>query len=554
MSTSSTTSTANVPFTGLSQYASDFQAILNKAVQVAQIPVSLLQSQDEAVLAQETALGSLQTSVANLGASIKTLGTLAANQALGATSSDPGTVSVTDTGATSAGSYTINSVTSVASASSETSLNGVTDSSNTPLSPITLVVDGQSQTFQLTTNTLNGLISQINGLNAGVTASLVTNNGLNSLSITADSGTPAIQLYDGPDSTGTDMLTATGSGTETSTATFSGPDSTPVSQPSFTLQFGSGNPYTFQLTNGNDSMVGLRDAINSSGAGVTASILTTSSGNYLTVQANSTGANTLKLFAGTSATGTDLLSQTNQGSDAKFTLNGIPVEQAGNTVNSAIPGVTFTIQAKSASPVTLTLASDPTQLSSDLQDFVTQYNALSSAIEAQSGAAGGPLTGGTIIQQLRQQMQQIAGYTTSTGSIQSLSDLGIEFQDTTGQATFDQTTFDGLSQSQITDALNYVGSASSGLGGFSQQLSQLSDPISGLIQSEVMGLKRTDSDFQARIATLNTQITNTTNSLTAQLEAADAAQAELQSQQQELTASLQGLSLVLYGQNPSSAV
>jgi hypothetical protein len=44
-----------------------------------------------------------------------------------------------------------------------------------------------------------------------------------------------------------------------------------------------------------------------------------------------------------------------------------------------------------------------------------------------------------------------------------------------------------------------------------------------------------------------------TAALTAQYEAADAAQAELQQQQTTLTASLQGLSLVLYGQNPQSA-
>jgi flagellar hook-associated protein 2 len=236
-----------------------------------------------------------------------------------------------------------------------------------------------------------------------------------------------------------------------------------------------------------------------------------------------------------------------------FQLNGINIDQQSNTVNSVIPGVTFTLLAPTSTPVTLTLASDPSQLSSDLQSFVTTYNALSTAVAAQTGAAGGPLTGDTVIEQLQEAMQQLVGYTTSTGSIQSLADLGVQFGDTTGQITFDQSTFNALSASQITGALAYIGSTTSGLGGFSAELTGFSDPVEGLIQSEVTGLQATDQDLQTQISTLNTQIGNMTTALTAQLEAADAQQAELQQQQTDLTASLQGLSLVLYGQNPNVA-
>ena len=50
---------------------------------------------------------------------------------------------------------------------------------------------------------------------------------------------------------------------------------------------------------------------------------------------------------------TNLLTSTNQGSDAVFSLNGIPVTQPGNVVNSVIPGVTFTIQDDATSTRTL---------------------------------------------------------------------------------------------------------------------------------------------------------------------------------------------------------
>ena len=113
----------------------------------------------------------------------------------------------------------------------------------------------------------------------------------------------------------------------------------------------------------------------------------------------------------------------------------------------------------------------------------------------------------------------MVSYTIPTGTVQSLADLGVEFGDTTGQLTFDQNTFDSLSQTQIADAFTYLGSATTGLAGFSQTMTEYSDPITGLIQSEVSGLKTTDQDLQNQISTLNTNITNMQTALTAQLRA-----------------------------------
>lgn len=456
MSTSSSTSVSpavSIPFTGISQYASDFQATLDKAVQVANIPVTLLQSQDSMVLQKESALGTLSTAVANLATSLTSLGTLSSNQALGATSSDSSIVSATANGATAATSYTINSITSLAAAASERTTNPYADSSSTPVSStgeMELVAGSFDQKFAVTTNTL----------------------------------------------------------------------------------------------------VGLRDQINSMNAGVTASILTTSGGNYLSIAANSTGASTLKLIDDPNGTPSNILTGTNQGSDAVFSLNGINVDQTTNTVNSVIPGVTLSLlnTTPTTAPVTISLQSDPTQLSSALQDLVTNYNALATAINAQTGQSGGALAGDSVIAQLQTALRQMTSQTSSTGTIQSLSDLGITF-DNSGQASFDQTAFSSLDSTQISDAFKFLGSATTGLAGFAQTFTQYSDPISGIIQSEVGGLKQQDTDLQAQIGTLNTRISSMQATLTQQLEAADALQAELQQQQTNVGAALQGVSLVLYGKN-----
>jgi flagellar hook-associated protein 2 len=536
-------------FTGISQYSSDFQAELTKAAQIANIPINLLQRQDSAIISKETALGTISSDVDALATSVKALGTLAAGQALGATSSNPSAVSVSNSGATAAATHTINSITSAATAASERSNASYSSSAPVSSGTLTLVVGGQAHTFSLTQNNLNGLSDAINGLGAGVTASIVSQNGTSFLSLTNSAGPTTLQLFDGTSGTGSDLLTNTGNGTEQSAVGYSDPAATPVSQGTMTLQYGS-QTLTFQLAS--NDLAGVENAINGLNAGVTASILTTPTGNYLSVSANSTGGTTLKLFDGANTTGTDLLTTTNQGTNAVFQLDGIGVDQPGNVVNNIVPGLTFTILGSTNTPVTLSLASDPTQLSSALQDFVTKYNTVQTDIQAQTGTSGGPLAGATILSQIRNTLQQTIGYTASTGSVQSLADLGVEFSDT-GVASFNQTTFNALSASQISDAFKYIGSTNSGLGRFSAALAQFSDPVTGLIQSEVSGLKQTDQNLQNQINTLTARASAQQTALTNQLEAADALQAELQQQQQQLTASLQGLSLVLYGQNPVQA-
>jgi flagellar hook-associated protein 2 len=432
-------------FTGVSQFSSDLQTILDRAVQIAQIPVKALQNKDADVLQQKALLGGLNSAVSDLAGSLVSLGTTASNRALGATSSNPAAAAVAVTGAKTPASYTINSITSAATAASERTVASFADSSATPVSAtgtMTLAVGAQS--------------------------------------------------------------------------------------------------YTFTLTNNN--LVALRDQINSLGAHVTASILTTSVGNYLSVAADSTGRTNLQLFDDHAGANTNLLTNTGQGTNAVFQLNGIDISQPGNVVNNVIPGVTFTVAASSAAPVTLSLASDRGQLSSALEDFVTKYNSLQTQLKP------GVLSGDTAVMQLQNVLRQIISYRTSSGSVKTLADLGIEFN-STGQASFNQNTFDGLTDTQISDAFQYLGSTTTGLGGFSTSLSQFSDPISGLIKMEQDGIDRTDRSFQDQIDTLNDRINVMQKSLAARLHAADALLAGLQSQQQELNSTLQSLSLVLYGKN-----
>src|ERR1700734_3024492 len=116
--------TAPLYFTGLSQFSSDFQSIIQRAVQIADIPVQNLQSEQATNTADENALNALEPTVAALGTDVTNLGTLASTQGLSASSSDSSIVSVVKTGASTPASYTISDISSLASAASETSLAG----------------------------------------------------------------------------------------------------------------------------------------------------------------------------------------------------------------------------------------------------------------------------------------------------------------------------------------------------------------------------------------------------------------------------------------------
>lgn len=437
--------------TGVSQFSADFQTILDRAVKIAQIPIQQLQNRDVDVLTKKTLLSGLSGAVSGLAQSLEALATTAANKALAATSSKPAVVSVTNSGATEAVSYTIDSVTSIASSASERTLTSYADSAATPV--------GSTGDFQLV----------VGG-------------------------------------------------------------------------------QTFDFTPNNNTLVGVRDKINSLGAGVTASILTTSDGNYLSLSASFTGEATLELRDDPGGANTNLLTATNQGTDLVFELNGIEVRQSRNLVNSVIPGLTFTVLDKSDDPVQLTLASDRSQLSSALSSFVSNFNTMRQHLNAQQGLNAGLLSGSSLVLQLSGQMRQLASHRAADGSIRSLADLGVTFN-TSGEMEFDSKKIDALTSDQIADSFTFLGNSSAGLGRFASSLRQFSDPIGGLIRLEQDGLDRIDRKLQDQIAMLTDRIVVMQKGLALKLQQADSLLAALESQQNTIKASLQGLNSVLYGRN-----
>jgi flagellar hook-associated protein 2 len=199
-------------FTGVSTFSNDFQSILSRAVSIAQLPIKALQNQQSNLLQEKQLATSLESAVSALTGSVTRLGNIGASQGIAGASSNTTKVVVNSTTATAPASYAITNISSLASAASASTVSGYTDASSASVSAsgtMQLKINGVAVTPDITLgagqNNLNGLVDAINGLNAGVTASVIsTGTGATPyyLSISANStGLNALSLVDDPTST-----------------------------------------------------------------------------------------------------------------------------------------------------------------------------------------------------------------------------------------------------------------------------------------------------------------------------------------------------------------
>ena len=263
---------------------------------------------------------------------------------------------------------------------------------------------------------------------------------------------------------------------------------------SFAVQGTDGVVKTFQL--GNNSLNGLRDAINASGAGVTASIVNTGKGTnpyqlVLTAKDTTTGNTatgtgvtggkvTLAAIANQDSSATTVVdslgissgtitgtfadptglsgglssSGSNIGQDALFSINGIEMTRQSNIVDDAVDGVTFTLQkGDTSNATTLTVAQDKTSASTAMQDVITKYNAIittyKSATQTTKDSEGVTITPGvltndvvarSIISQIRSVMSGSPEGLSDSATYKSTSQLGLK-TNVDGTLSLDATVF-----------------------------------------------------------------------------------------------------------------
>jgi flagellar hook-associated protein 2 len=297
---------------------------------------------------------------------------------------------------------------------------------------------------------------------------------------------------------------------------------------SLTLTVG-GTPVTITPTG--NSLNALADAINSSGANVTATIINLgppSAPDYkLSLRSTKLGNIAIQLNDGSQ----DLLSTLSTGSQAQYQVNGqpaTPVSSDSTTVTIA-PGLTVDLLSSGDSNVVVSRSASAQ--SDALSSFVTAYNAAVDELSANRGQGGGKLTGDPLIFTLSQSLRNLSGFTGGSGTVGNLTDLGLTF-DKTGHLSFDQTVFDNASTAHASDVKAFLGSPSTGgfLKAATDILNGLEDPTTGAVETTRANAQTAITKQNQRIADEQDRIDILTTSLTARISAADALIASLEQQ------------------------
>ena len=206
---------------------------------------------------------------------------------------------------------------------------------------------------------------------------------------------------------------------------------------------------TLTIDSTNNSLSGIRDAINKAGVGVTATIVNdgTATPYRLAITSNATGAtNSLKLSVSGDATlsallsqdpaATQKLSETATAQNALFKLNGIAVSKTANIVTDAIDGVTLTL-AKSniGTPTNITIASDNTAATTAINSFVESFNSTVKTLAASSAydpgsKQGAILNGDSTVRTIQSQISKILNAPVAGGAsaFSRLSQIGVSVQ------------------------------------------------------------------------------------------------------------------------------
>jgi flagellar hook-associated protein 2 len=205
---------------------------------------------------------------------------------------------------------------------------------------------------------------------------------------------------------------------------------------------------TVTIDANNNSLQGIRDAINSAKIGVTATVINDGSKTpySLTLSSSNSGANnSMKIsVAGDAAlsallsqdpAGEQKLSQTVAAQNAVFAIDGVTVKKTSNSISDVIPGVTLELQKTSTAPVTLNVTRDSGTVTTLVQGFVKAFNDLNKTLQDLTAynsttKQGAVLQGDSTVRLLQSQIRSILNtpVTDTGGAYSTLSQIGISLQ------------------------------------------------------------------------------------------------------------------------------
>ena len=246
------------------------------------------------------------------------------------------------------------------------------------------------------------------------------------------------------------------------------------SSATFTTNGGATKTVTIDATN--NTLEGIRDAINAAKVGAMASIVNDGSGTpyRLALSSDNSGVrNSIKITTsgGDGTIGTLLgydpgglpaaqkLNQTVAAQNAVFDVNGISISKASNSVTDAIAGVSLTLSKVTTAAVTLTVARDATVVTDAATGFVKAFNDLYSAVKnALAFKSKSTLEGDGTLRALQSQLRSIASGVVTGGTLTNLYQAGIAFK-VDGTLQLDSAKLNSALATNFNDVANLFNSA-----------------------------------------------------------------------------------------------
>jgi flagellar hook-associated protein 2 len=194
-------------------------------------------------------------------------------------------------------------------------------------------------------------------------------------------------------------------------------------------------------------------------------------------------------------------------------------------------GLTVEMLKESEAAVTVTVSRTSTAASNALAALANAYNAAVDELDSHRGEGGGSLTGHGLLSTLSQALRQMTNYSSDSGTITSLTDLGLAFN-REGKLSFNATQFAEATSGGTNGVFGFLGSSSGG--GFLKAaggvLDGVEDATSGSLKIAIASAASTISAQDEWIEREEERIDALRESLEAQMAEADALIAALEQQ------------------------
>ncbi|MCV9880365.1 flagellar filament capping protein FliD [Brenneria izbisi] len=284
-----------------------------------------------------------------------------------------------------------------------------------------------------------------------------------------------------------------------------------------TITQANGEKLEIALTGGETSLNDVRDAINKSEGGVSASVIKANDNNYyLMLTAKDTGtesAITVEDSSGTLGNFTQQVAAQN----ALISINGIEIERQSNTIDDALEGVTLTLKTTTTEgkPETLDISQDITGMKDAITAWVNAYNSVLDVISAQTkytaveageeqSSSNGSLIGDSTVRGIQSQLRSyLTSVQSESGDFSIMADLGITQNYQTGKLEINNTNLEkALKEEPGNVKAFFVGdSEETGLA------TQVRSYLQNVLDTTDGVLKTKEDGINATLKKLNTQYT-----------------------------------------------